>query len=342
MSFNHADQMVDLDVPHDAPPRTDKNLPIKNSPVIAVVGPTASGKSALADQLAVHFKSFVISADAMQVYRGMDIGTAKIPPQDHISPLMGVDVTDISQPFSAACFQKYARGLIDTKHDYGVADATPVILCGGTGLYIDAIIDCMEFPQGEQKENPIRTYYESLLEQSGHQRIFELLVQKDPESAHLIHPHNTRRVIRALEMAAQGISYSRQSHGLHLHKPYYPSVIIGLRCDREVLYERINKRVDDMVKQGLFEEVSSLCEAGLTDALTALQAIGYKEVLSFLKGEITQQEAIDLIKRNSRRYAKRQMTWFNRDRRVQWIDTTNLPAEYVLQQAIQRSEHHSC
>ena len=204
----------------------------------AIVGPTASGKSALAEALATAFNSAVVSIDAMQVYRGMDIGTAKEPKSLRKAPLYMVDVANVNEPYSAALFQTEARHCIDMLRAQG---ALP-ILCGGTGLYLNCVIDDMQFPQGELM-SAARATYTSYLEQHGQDALYALLQTRDPASAALIHPHNTRRIIRALELLDDNKSYARVHSGLHVRKSVYTSCIVGLNWPRAVLYERINERV---------------------------------------------------------------------------------------------------
>ena len=288
-------------------------------PVICVVGPTASGKSALADEVALRLGTDVISVDSMQVYRGMDIGTAKTPVEERLVPLQMVDVADISQDYSVAMFQRDARALVDERLACGRA----AILCGGTGLYLDAVIDEMDFPAG-QTHGGTRSRYEDYLAERGAEALWELLRERDEASALAIHPNNSRRVARALEMLDEGTSYAAQLSGLHERKAHYGAQIWGLSMDRARLYERIDRRVELMVEAGLVDEVRGLVEAGMGADLTARQAIGYKEVLDYLDGSCTLVEAVELIKRRSRRYAKRQLSWLRRDGRTRWLDMDEL------------------
>lgn len=283
--------------------------------VIAITGPTASGKSALADEVALRFGTDVISADAMQVYRGMDIGTAKTPMAERAVPLQLVDIVDPDQAYSAALYQRDARDLIDNHIEKGKL----AILCGGTGLYIQAALEDMRFPQGEV-DDARRTRYNDMAESLGAAGIYQLLVERDPLSAEQIHPNNVRRVIRALEMADEGVSYAQQRRGFAQPTPVYSSLTFALTMDRGALYERIDRRVDAMMDQGLVDEVSALIEHGMSDALTSRQAIGYKEIIDALSGLTTMEEAVALIKQRSRRYAKRQLSWCRRDPRTIWID----------------------
>lgn len=292
------------------------------SPVIAVVGPTASGKSAVADLVAEALGSEVVSADAMQVYRGMDIGTAKTPVSERRVPLLLVDVADPTEPYSAALFQRDSRREIDRLR----AEGRVPVLCGGTGLYVRAALDEMEFPRGEV-DGAARQRYQDLAGKLGPEGVHALLAERDPESAALIHPHNVRRVVRALEMLDEGVSYARQSAGFSKPREHYPSLQVALTMDRARLYARIDARVDAMMRAGLLDEVRGLMDAGAADALTSRQAIGYKELIDALEGRCTIGEAVDLIKLRSRRYAKRQLSWFRRDPRITWLDMDVLDAD---------------
>lgn len=284
-------------------------------PVVCIVGPTASGKSSLADAVAVELGTSVVSVDAMQVYRGMDVGTAKTPVDERACPLLMVDVTDVGKDYSVALYQRDARGCID---DLLQHDRVPV-LCGGTGLYLDAVIDEMAFPQGTVGDER-RRGYERFATEHGAEALHALLARRDPASAALIHPHNVRRVVRALEMLDEGSSYARQNEHLRDRVPHYDATVWGIRMDRARLYARIDARVDLMFEHGLVDEVVGLRAQGLGEALTSRQAIGYKEVIDALEGRTTMEEARDEIKRRSRRYAKRQLSWFRREGRVRWLD----------------------
>ncbi|WP_293834587.1 tRNA (adenosine(37)-N6)-dimethylallyltransferase MiaA [uncultured Parolsenella sp.] len=287
----------------------------RRGPVVCIVGPTASGKSSLSELVALELGSDVISVDSMQVYRGMDIGTAKTPLQERRVPLQMVDVVGIDEDYSVARFQEDSRKLIDERL---AAGSTPV-LCGGTGLYLDAVIDEMEFPTGVT-HGVTRGRYEQMLEDKGARAIWDLLYERDPHGAEAIHPNNSKRVVRALEMLDQGVKYSAQLENLRVRKPRYDAKIWALTMDRDRLYARINQRVDMMVEQGLVSEVEGLVSRGYGVDLTARQAIGYKEILQYLDGEISLDEAVELIKRRTRRYAKRQLSWLRRDGRANWID----------------------
>lgn len=298
--------------------------------VIAVVGATATGKSDLADRLALRYRSAVISADSMQVYRGMDIGTAKLDEHSRLSPHFGIDIVEPDQAYSAAQFQEYARPLIER---YLSREVCPIV-CGGTGLYVRAALDDLHFPAGDQVGNVVRAKWTQYADELGDEALYRELKQRDPDSASVLHAHNRKRVIRALEMYEQGESYFEQASHFADRTPYYPTCYIGLDIERSELYRRINARVDDMLAHGLVEEARTLYAHGLRDTYTARSAIGYKELFSHFEAETTLEEAINRIKRHSRRYAKRQCTWFRSDPRVQWIPADGLDQEAVMERAI--------
>lgn len=290
-------------------------LPLRH-PVVCIVGPTASGKTDVAQEVARRLGGSVVSADSMQIYRGMDIGTGKIPQDEREVVHYGIDICDPGEPYSAALFQDYARAC------FSRADACESwnVLAGGTGLYVRAAIDDYRFVRGEQVSNPVRERYTRCLEEHDAAWLWNLLNERDSESAALIHPHNTRRVIRAFEMIElEGTTYARQHAGFAQMEQFVPARFFGLAVDPGVLNERIEARVDGMVERGLVREVEQLCREGFVDALTAREAIGYKEIVAALQGSCTLDEAVEQIKTATRRYAKRQRTWWRKDERVCWI-----------------------
>ena len=294
--------------------------------VACIVGPTASGKSDVAELVAMQLGGEVVSVDSMQVYRGMDIGTAKLDPAHRRVPLHMVDVTDVGTTYSVAQFQRDARACCDAI----AAEGGVPVLCGGTGLYLDAVIDQLEFPTGEVIDER-RTAYERLARDEGPQALYAMLLERDARSAALIHPNNVRRVIRALELCDDGQSYATRNEGLRQHQPYYDAALWALVWPREVLYARIDKRVEQMFADGLVDEVRALDAQGLRTSQTASQAIGYKEVLQLVDGLIDLEEAKNLVKRNTRHYAKRQLSWLQRDGRADMIDlSTCSPTDAAL------------
>ncbi len=305
-------------MPEPAPPR-----------VIAIVGPTATGKTRLAEELALERGGEVVTADSMQVYRGMDIGTAKLPAGERRVRHHCIDLVDPGEPYSAALYQRDARIVIDSLLE---RDAMPVV-AGGTGLYVRAALDEMEFPTGElASETRIRLEQEA--ETLGPASLHSRLAELDPESAALIHPNNVRRTIRALEMAEQGVSYAEQAAGFSERRPHYEALHIGLDLDRADLYERIDARVDGMLEAGLLEEVATLLDEGYRDALTSTQAIGYKEFVPVVEKDADAATAAESVKQATRRYAKRQLTWFRSDPRIHWIDVGDMSVADVSAAAL--------
>ncbi len=300
---------------------------------IAIVGPTAVGKSDVADRLAARLSSEVLSCDAIQIYRGMDIGTAKMMPEECSAPLRLVDIVDPGVAYSAALYQSDARAHIDRL----LGEKRLPVFCGGTGLYLKAALDEMDFPSGEL-EDERRAGYQELAVRIGEEALHALLAERDPESAAVIHPHNVRRVIRALEMHDDGVSYAQQKSKFSIPRERYHALWFGLTRSREVLYERINLRVDLMFEQGLVDEVRGLMDQGLGDALTSMQAIGYKEIIDVFRGVISMDEARELIKMRSRRYAKRQLSWFKRDDRIVWFDMDEFTIDEVVDEICRRIE----
>lgn len=300
---------------------------------VAIVGPTAVGKSDVADRLAARLSSEVLSCDAMQIYRGMDIGTAKMMPEECSAPLRLVDIVDPGVAYSAALYQSDARAHIERL----LGEQRLPVFCGGTGLYLKAALDEMDFPSGDLEDGR-RAGYQELAERIGEEALHALLAERDPESAAVIHPHNVRRVIRALEMHDDGVSYAEQKSKFSVPRERYHALWFGLTRSRKLLYERINLRVDLMFEQGLVGEVRGLMDQGLGDALTSMQAIGYKEIIDALRGTISMDEARDLIKMRSRRYAKRQLSWFKRDDRIVWFDMDEFTIDEVVDDIYRRIE----
>ena len=284
--------------------------------IVCIVGPTASGKTEYAVKLAKERNGEVVSCDSMQIYKYMDIGTAKPTPKE----MQGVvhhmlDFVDPRENYSVASFVKDARSCID---DILSRNKLPV-LCGGTGLYIDSIINQIEFGC----EEPDEGYRNELAEFSakyGNNALHDKLKEKDPSAAEKIHPNNVKRVIRALEIIKNTGITKTAADGIAKKEQLYDAEIIGLFMDRERLYERINKRVDIMMQSGLLDETKKLLGLGVPRTSTAMQAIGYKELLLYLDGNLTLDEAVEKIKQESRRYAKRQMTWFRRNTEINWIE----------------------
>lgn len=298
--------------------------------VICVVGPTASGKSDLAQGIALALGGEVVSADSMQIYRGMDIGTGKVPAGERAVPHWGLDIVDPGRPYSAALFQDYAR---ERFRDIA-ARGKRAVLCGGTGFYVRAAIDDYRFPAGEQESNPIRERYRALLEESGPTALWDMLNSIDERSAAVIAPADSKRVIRALELAEEGISYAQQREKLASIPQSVPARFVGIEVEPALLRKRIDARVDAMVAQGLVGEVKQLLELGFREGLCAPKAIGYKEIVAYLDGETTLETAVESIKVATHRYAKRQRTWFRKDGRIRWINGDDGDSQRMVGEAL--------
>ena len=235
-----------------------------SAPVIAIVGPTASGKTDAAQIVAERLGGEVVSADSMQIYRGMDIGTGKLPASERRVPHHGFDLVDPGEPYSAALFQAFARRCFRDIDARGKR----AVLCGGTGQYVQAAIDDFVFPKGDQVENPVRERWTAYAEEHGNQALWEALEARDPASAAVIHPNNVRRVVRAFELLEEGASYAEQKQRLATVAPFVPAVQFGLAVEPAILNERIDARVDAMVAAGLVDEVRGLLTAGFRDGVT--------------------------------------------------------------------------
>ena len=287
------------------------------TPLLIIAGPTASGKSASAVELALRMNGEVISADSMQVDRGMDIGSAKVTPEEMRGvPHHLIDCADPKENWNVVRFQKEARDAVKDVADRGKLP----ILCGGTGFYIQALLYDIDFTQMEEN-TPLRERLSAMAAEKGPEAVHALLAQKDPASAAAIHPNNIKRVIRALEfMEESGSSIAAHNTEQREKESAYNSVYFVLTMDRAKLYERIDRRVDIMMEQGLLQEVIRLRDMGIPRDSTAMQGIGYKQIYGHLEGEYDLEEAVRLIKRDTRHFAKRQLTWFRREKEVHWVD----------------------
>ena len=266
----------------------------------------------------------------MQIYRGMDIGTAKMTPDECTAPLRLVDIVEPGVAYSAALYQADARAHVERLLGSGCLP----VFCGGTGLYLKAALDEMDFPSGELEDDR-RVGYQELAERIGEEELHALLAERDPESAAVIHPHNVRRVIRALEYCTTtGGLFSEQAKASQTAASPYDYRMLCLSCrDREALYARINRRVDQMLEDGLLEEACRYFEQCGTSAGTSAQAIGYKELRPYFEGRSTLAEAVENIKKETRRYAKRQLTWFRREENTVWLYTDDYPDAAALYEA---------
>ncbi len=284
--------------------------------IIAIAGPTASGKTALAVELAKRLNGEVVSCDSMQIYRHMNIGTAK-PAEDEKCGIAHhmIDIIEPWESYSVAAYAEDAKRCIDDITGRGKMP----ILAGGTGLYMDSVLKNTMFVELET-DLELRQSLQDFAEKEGVLALHNRLKEKDPQAAEKIHPNNVKRVVRALEVCCKTGKTFTQVNIESEREPAYDARILGLEWDREVLYDRINRRVDIMMESGLENEVRSLIDMGLKAEHTAMQAIGYKEIVSYFEGRTMLGEAIDKIKQESRRYAKRQMTWFRRNPEVEWIE----------------------
>lgn len=289
---------------------------IKRQKILIILGPTASGKTDLAIQLAEHLGGEIVNADSMQVYRGMDIGTAKPSPDlRRRVPHHLIDIVAPDTNFSASDFRREAAGTIADIAKRG----KKAIVVGGTGLYIRALLRGLVDSPSSNDE--VRRELEERAARLGNLAILRELAMVDPLTAAHLHHNDRIRIIRALEvfhLSGTPISRLRSSHGFS--EEHYCALKIGLLVDRRMLYERIDGRVERMIGDGLVEEVQALLEQGFSPELKAMRSIGYRQICGYLAGEYPIEEAVRLIKRDSRRYAKRQMTWFKSDEEINWVE----------------------
>ncbi|MBR6365780.1 MAG: tRNA (adenosine(37)-N6)-dimethylallyltransferase MiaA [Lachnospiraceae bacterium] len=306
---------------------------MKKKPLIVLTGPTAAGKTELSLKIAERYGCEIISADSMQVYKYMDIGSAKITAEE----MRGVrhhliDVLMPEEDFSVYRFVQMAKQAIDEIYERG---KIPLVV-GGTGFYIRALLYDAEFTE-ESDDNAVRSRLEALAQEIGPEALHDKLRAVDPESAEIIHPNNVKRVIRALEFYEQNQKpISEHNEEQKAKDSPYDFCYFVLNMDRAVLYDRIEKRVDAMVQAGLKTEVERLRSMGYTRDLVSMQGLGYKEYLDHLNGEISEEEAIYRIKRDTRHFAKRQLTWFRREKEVIWLDKKNCPSKEEEKKEIER------
>ncbi len=287
--------------------------------VIVLIGPTAVGKTKLSIELAKKFNGEIISGDSMQIYRGMDIGTAKITNDEMEGiPHHLIDIVDPDEAFSVAEFQTLVRSKIKDITNRG---KVPFIV-GGTGLYIQSVLYDYQFQEAPTADPDYRASLEALADEKGTLEIHNMLEQIDPITAASIHHHNVRRVIRALEVFHVTGKRMSELQENQSEEMLYDAAIIGLTMDRDLLYERINLRVDKMMEEGLLPEVKHFFDAGLKDC-QSIQAIGYKEIYKYFEDRSSLEDAVLELKQNSRRYAKRQLTWFRNKMSVKWFDMTD-------------------
>ncbi len=302
--------------------------------LVILTGPTAVGKTALSINLAKAINGEIISADSMQVYKKMDIGTAKVTPEemDGVKHYL-IDAIEPTEDFHVVKFQKMVLEAMDEIYSKGKIP----IICGGTGFYIQAILYDIQFTEQEIDES-YRKSLEDYADEFGNEALHTRLNEVDPESASTIPAANRKRVIRAIEYFHQtGEKFSVHNEREKQRTSPYNFAYFVLNDDRELLYNRIDKRVDIMMKAGLLDEVKMLLTMGCKPGMTSMDGIGYKEIISYFDGNISLEDAVELIKKNSRNYAKRQLTWFRREKEVTWLDKTVLKddrqlLDYILSQ----------
>ncbi|MHB8171104.1 MAG: tRNA (adenosine(37)-N6)-dimethylallyltransferase MiaA [Thermincolia bacterium] len=285
-------------------------------PLIIIVGPTAVGKTAVSIEVAKIINGEIISGDSMQVYKNMDIGTAKPTMEERQGiPHHMIDILEPDEDYSVAAFQRMTEHLIPEIVGRGLLP----ILAGGTGLYVRSVTDHYNFTEFSV-DHEYRNQLEQQAKEKGNQYLLDRLAQLDPPTAARLHVNDLRRIIRALEVyqfTGQSISSYQDAH--QNPEPKYNLAMFGLTMDRQELYSRIDLRVDLMVEQGLVDEVGELLNRGYSPDLTGMQGLGYKEIIAYLQGQYDLDEAIRLIKRDTRHFAKRQLTWFKREQRIHWL-----------------------
>ncbi len=302
---------------------------MQKTPLIILTGPTAVGKTDLSIKLSKELNAEIISADSMQIYKYMDVGSAKVTKEemDGVCHYLIDEVTP-DYSFSVSEFQERANNYIKEITDKG----KKVLVTGGTGLYLNSLIYNMDFAKSDANEE-LREQLRLELEENGIDYMHNKLRELDSDAADRIHKNNTKRVIRALEVALSGKKMNDFSNDLKINEKYKP-IIIVLNREREHLYKRIDKRVDIMMENGLIEEVKNLLNMGYTKDMISMQGIGYKEIIKYLDGEYELDEAIEIIKRDSRRYAKRQLTWFRRYDDAKWFNLDEYDDSEILKQDI--------
>lgn len=293
------------------------NNKMNKRPLIILTGPTAVGKTALSIKLAKAVNGQMISADSMQVYRHMDIGTAKIKPEEMQGiPHYLIDVLEPEEDFNVVRFQHMAKEALAKIYAEG---GIPIVV-GGTGFYIQALLYDIDFEKNDE-DTTYRQELQQLAEAKGAEYLHEMLKQVDPESAQTIHANNVKRVIRALEFHHQtGLPISAHNEEQRQKESPYHFLYFVLNDDRQMLYDRIDKRIDIMLEQGLVDEVKELVASGCKRDMVSMQGLGYKEILNYLEGNCTLEEAVYILKRDTRHFAKRQLTWFKREREVIWLN----------------------
>lgn len=291
-------------------------------PLIVLTGPTAVGKTNLSIRLAKKIGGEIISADSMQIYKKMNIGTAKVSPEEMAGvPHYLVDELDPGEEFNVVAFQQMAKKAMKQIYENG---HIPIIV-GGTGFYIQALLYDVDFSEHETEEK-YRQELVALEQEKGREYLYEMLKQADPEYAAIVHSNNVKRVIRALEYYHEtGRKLSEHNAQQRERSSPYQFVYLVLNDEREILYDQIDRRVDQMMEAGLLQEVEALVKEGYERTLVSMQGLGYKEFFDYFDGKCTLEETVDIIKRDTRRFAKRQLTWFRREKEVCWMNKQDYP-----------------
>ena len=294
----------------------------EKKPLIVLTGPTAVGKTNLSIRLAKKIGGEIISADSMQIYKKMNIGTAKISPEEMAGvPHYLVDELDPGEEFNVVAFQQMAKKAMKQIYENG---HIPIVV-GGTGFYIQALLYDVDFSEHETEEK-YRQELVALEQEKGREYLYEMLKQADPEYAAIVHSNNVKRVIRALEYYHEtGRKLSEHNAQQRENSSPYQFVYLVLNDEREILYDRIDRRVDQMMEAGLLQEVEALVKEGYERTLVSMQGLGYKEFFDYFDGKCTLEETVDIIKRDTRRFAKRQLTWFRREKEVCWMNKQDYP-----------------
>lgn len=294
----------------------------EKKPLIVLTGPTAVGKTNLSIRLAKKIGGEIISADSMQIYKKMNIGTAKISPEEMAGvPHYLVDELDPGEEFNVVAFQQMAKKAMKQIYENG---HIPIVV-GGTGFYIQALLYDVDFSEHEMEEK-YRQELVALEQEKGREYLYEMLKQADPEYAAIVHSNNVKRVIRALEYYHEtGRKLSEHNAQQRENSSPYQFVYLVLNDEREILYDRIDRRVDQMMEAGLLQEVEALVKEGYERTLVSMQGLGYKEFFDYFDGKCTLEETVDIIKRDTRRFAKRQLTWFRREKEVCWMNKQDYP-----------------
>lgn len=297
-------------------------------PIVVVAGATASGKTSLAIEISKRLNGEIVSADSMQIYKYMNIGSAKPTAEEQAEVKHHlIDFLDPSDEWSVADYTEAAHGVINDIYSRGKMP----VMAGGTGLYINSVINDVTFGEIDT-DYKLREELQKIADSEGVSKLVEMLNEFDSVSAAKIHPNNVRRIIRAIEFYhVTGIPISKHQEMTKQIETRYNPIMFTIEWDRYILYDRINKRVDMMMDEGLVDEVKMLLKRGCTKDMNSMKGIGYKEIIDYIEGKYSLEEAVDLIKQSSRRYAKRQLTWFRRDERIHRLNAEQNPLEEAIQ-----------